>query len=42
MKADNRELTEAVWIEPEKALKELDLEEYTRRTVEKYLGGINV
>ena len=38
MKLDNIELTEAVWIEPKKALEELDLEHYTRKSIEKYLN----
>jgi nucleoside triphosphatase len=39
LKLDGRELTEAVWIEPKKALKELDIELYTRKTIEEYLKG---
>jgi nucleoside triphosphatase len=36
VKLDGRELQEYVWVKPEKALK-LDLEEYTRNFVAKYL-----
>jgi len=36
VKLDERELQEYVWVNPEDALK-LDLEEYTRNFVEKYL-----
>jgi len=38
VQVDNRELTEAVWITPEKALQELDLEKYTKETIERYLN----
>ena len=36
---DGRELQEYVWVSPEEALK-LDLEEYTRNFVERYLNGL--
>jgi len=36
VKLDGRELQSSIWVRPEDALK-LDLEEYTRRFVEKYL-----
>ena len=36
---DNLELTKAVWIEPKKALEELEIELYTRKTIERYLEG---
>lgn len=39
LKLDGRELTEAVWIEPKKALKELDIEFYTRKSIEACLKG---
>ncbi len=38
---DNKELTEFLWIEPEKALKELDLEVYTKKIIVDYLKGDN-
>ncbi len=34
---DNKELTEFLWIEPKKALKKLDLEIYTKKTIINYL-----
>jgi len=37
VKLDGRELQEYVWVSPEEALK-LDLEEYTRNFVEKYVN----
>jgi len=39
VKLDGRELQSYVWVKPEEALK-LDLEEYTRRFVVKYLGNV--
>ncbi len=36
---DNEELIKAVWIKPKKALKELNLELYTQKTIETYLEG---
>jgi len=39
LRIDNLELTEAIWIEPERALKELDLEHYTRKDIEEFLKG---
>ena len=39
VKLDGRELQSYVWVRPEDALK-LDLEEYTRRFVVKYLGKL--
>ncbi|MFQ6134783.1 MAG: NUDIX domain-containing protein [Nitrososphaerales archaeon] len=37
VKADNREIQEYMWIDPEEALKE-DLEEYTRNLINRYLS----
>jgi len=39
VKIDNREITEYIWIKPEKAL-ELNLDPYTRKFVIKYLDKI--